>query len=291
MLPDGQNFNEIVGKFLETHTDLKKIKFITNSDVTSDSILVTDADGTKGYLVANEEWLEIHTYASEFVANGDCMSMFAGNYEATSPFCALTHIDLGNKFNTSNVTNMGGMFVYCGSLTSLDLSSFDTSNVTNMEWMFAGCLRLTSLNVSSFNTLKVMSMNRMFAGCSNLNSLNLSKFNTSSVTDMTNMFLNCSSLTSLDLSSFNTSKVTTMERMFDLCCSLTSLDLSNFTFEKRPIVQFMLNNVGNNAEIKPIPVKVTADGYTYLTQTTTNCGISTTAAKFVQPDGTAWVTE
>ena len=111
------------------------------------------------------------------------------------------------------------------------------------------------------------------------------------MTDMTNMFLNCSSLTSLDLSSFNTSKVTTMERMFDLCCSLTSLDLSNFTFEKRPIVQFMLNNVGNNAEIKPIPVKVTADGYTYLTQTTTNCGISTTAAKFVQPDGTAWVTE
>ena len=100
------------------------------------------------------------------------------------------------------------------------------------------------------------------------------------------MFVNCFSLTSLNLSSFNTSNVTDMADMFNGCYSLTSLDLSNFTFGKTPIVQFMLNNVGNNAENKPIPVKVKEEGYTYLTEK--NCGIDATAAKFVKPDGTDW---
>ena len=41
--------------------------------------------------------------------------------------------------NTSQVTDMGGMFLGCKSLTSLDLSSFDTSKLTDMSRMFYGC--------------------------------------------------------------------------------------------------------------------------------------------------------
>ena len=371
LLPDGQNFNEIVGEYLTANPNLTKIKFVTNSNATSESILVTDDDGTKGYLVANGEWLEIHTNASEFVAKEDCVYMFAGDV-STSPFGALTDIEFGNKFNTSNVTNMGSMFVYCGSLTSLDLSSFDTSNVTNMKWMFARCISLASLDVSKFDTSNLTSMYSMFNGCSNLTSLDLSSFNTSNVKDMSCMFYSCSSLTSLDLSSFNTSNVTdmgymfndcrnltsldlssfntskvgtmyymfndcrnltsldlssfdtsnvtymynmfyncssltslnlssffktskvlTMSNMFYGCSSLTSLDLSNFTFEETPTVTSMLSGVGADADAndQPIPVKVTADGYTYLTETTTDCGIAAANAKFVQPNGTDWVTE
>ena len=370
LLPEGLTINEIVGEFLETHTDLKKIKFVTNSDVTSESILVTDADGTKGYLVVNGEWLEIHTNASEFVANVNCMSMFEGKSDYTSPFSTLTDIEFGNKFNTSNVKNMGGMFAYCldlssldvslfdtssvqnmtgmfvgcRSLTSLDLSSFNTTNVIGMEYMFAACINLvyldvsnfdtsnvtsmsdlfnvcsslTSLDLSSFNTANVTRMYKMFYNCSSLTSLNLSSFDTSNVTEMHDMFNGCSSLTSLNLSSLDTSNVTNMSGMFNECSSLTSLnlssffktskvlnmynmfygcssltslDLSNFTFEKTPNVISMLSGVGTNAENKPIHVKVTEDGYTYLTETTTNCGIDATAAKFVQPNDTDWVTE
>ncbi len=52
-------------------------------------------------------------------------------------------VDLGDNFDTSNVTNMFGMFASCGKHSksfSLDLGDkFYTSKVTNMEQMFANC--------------------------------------------------------------------------------------------------------------------------------------------------------
>ena len=48
-------------------------------------------------------------------------------------------------FDTSNVTDMSGMFYACSSLTNLDLSSFDTSKVTNFDKMFTDCINLEIL--------------------------------------------------------------------------------------------------------------------------------------------------
>ena len=139
----------------------------------------------------------------------------------------LTTIDLSG-WDTSNITDMGKMFLECWGLTSLDLSNFDTSNVTNMSYMFRECSSLTSLNVSSFTTIIVNDMGSMFNGCNSLTSLDLSNFNTSNVTSMSYMFKGCASLTSLDLSNFDTSNVTNMTAMFDTCRSLTNLYISNF---------------------------------------------------------------
>ena len=133
-----------------------------------------------------------------------------------------------NGFDTSQVTDMSGMFASCSGLTSLDVSSFDTSKVTNMASMFSNCSSLTSLDLSNFNTSNVTDMGGMFASCSSLKSLDLSHFNTSGVTNMSGMFNNCGSLTSLDVSNFNTSMVNNMSNMFGFCTNLTSLDLSNF---------------------------------------------------------------
>ena len=152
---------------------------------------------------------------------------------------SLTSIDLSN-FNTSSVTDINNMFAECSSLTALDLSNFDTSNVTSMGnpynysygGMFRNCKSLTSLDLSNFDTSKVKLMSDMFRGCSNLTNLNLSNFNTSNVTSMADMFGECSKLTSLDLSSFDTSKVTNMSSMFTGCNSLLKLDLSNFDTSK-----------------------------------------------------------
>ena len=142
-------------------------------------------------------------------------------------FKSLTTLPV-EKFDTSQVIDMGFMFWGCESLVSLNLSGWDTSNVTNMEHMFHGCTSLTSFNVSGFNTSNVTNMQGMFCECSSLTSLNLSSFNTSNVTDMSGMFQKCSSLTSLNLSNFNTGNVTDMWGMFSACSSLTSLDVSNF---------------------------------------------------------------
>ena len=135
-------------------------------------------------------------------------------------FANLTIIEGIKNLNTSNVTDMSGMFNSCSSLTSLDLSNFNTSKVTNMDGMFSGCSSLTSLDLSNFDTSNVTDMSGMFDSCSSLTSLDLSNFNTSKVTNMVYIFYDCSSLTSLDLSNFDTSKVTNMQYMFYGCSSL-----------------------------------------------------------------------
>ena len=144
----------------------------------------------------------------------------------------LTQIEGITNLNTSNVTSMRKMFIYCKGLTSLDLSSFNTRNVTDMQGMFYNCVNLTNLNVSGFDTRKVTTMHTMFGNCYNLTSLDVSSFNTSKVTDMYSMFYNCHKLTNIDVSSWDTSKVTNMDQMFGFCFEITSLDLSSFDTSK-----------------------------------------------------------
>ena len=157
----------------------------------------------------------------------------------------LTTITGLNYLNTSEVTNMLGMFWDCKYLTSLDLSSFNTANVTDMRFMFNKCENLTSLDVSSFNTANVIDMLAMFWDCKNLTSLDVSSFNTSNVIDMSAMFENCGKLTSLDVSSFNTANVTDMRFMFTECENLTSLDLSSFNTAKVTSMRQMFGGCKN----------------------------------------------
>ena len=118
--------------------------------------------------------------------------------------------------------NSKEFFFDYSALTTLDLSNFDTSNVTDMFGMFSGCTALTSLDLSNFNTSNVTSMFGMFSRVA-LTSLDLSNFNTANVIDMASMFYGCTSLTSLDLSNFNTSNVTAMGGMFSGCSGLTTI--------------------------------------------------------------------
>ena len=143
-------------------------------------------------------------------------------------YCSsLTSLDV-SKFDTSKVTDMSSMFDGCGNLTDLDLSNFDTSQVTNMSRMFYECSSLTSLDVSNFDTSQVTDMECMFDNCSSLTSLDVSNFDTSQVTKMGWMFFECSSLTGIDISNFDTSRVTEMSCMFQGCSNFTSLNISNF---------------------------------------------------------------
>lgn len=128
------------------------------------------------------------------------------------------------NLNTSQVTDMSGMFGDCSKLTSLDVSGFDTSKVTDMSDMFFWCESLESLEgISLWDTGKVTNMYEMFDGCSKLTSLDVSHFDTSNVTNMNGMFEGCSKLASLDLSNFDTSNVTDVGEMFRFDSSLTTI--------------------------------------------------------------------
>ena len=80
------------------------------------------------------------------------------------------------------------MFAGLPNLATLNLSSFDTSNVTDMSGMFYEASNLSVLNLSNFNTPKVTNMEAMFYNMVSLTSLDLSGFNTPEVTNMSNMF-------------------------------------------------------------------------------------------------------
>ena len=155
----------------------------------------------------------------------DCSWWFSG-------FMGLTTITHLEYLNTSQVTNMQGMFQNCESLEALDLSTFNTENVTNMFGMFDSCKSLKSLNLSSFNTSKVKQMGYMFKNCESLTALDLSSFNTENISDYGSMFYRCKSLTTLDLSSFNSKEILNTSCMFTGCFALKTLDLSSFDTSK-----------------------------------------------------------
>ncbi|MBO4735072.1 MAG: BspA family leucine-rich repeat surface protein, partial [Paludibacteraceae bacterium] len=135
----------------------------------------------------------------------------------------LTSISGLNNLKTDNVTDMSNMFMFCSSLTNLDVSGFNTAKVTNMMAMFGGCSSLVSLDVSGFKTDNVTTMEAMFSSCSLLTTLDVSHFNTEKVQFMREMFYGCSGLTSLDLSSFKTGIVKVMEIMFSNCNNLSTI--------------------------------------------------------------------
>ena len=109
----------------------------------------------------------------------------------------LTTITGWEYLHTDQTLIMGGMFMNCINLTSIDLSHFNTNIVVNMSAMFGGCNSLTGLDLSTFNTDNVLITDWMFSHCLNLTSLDLSTFNTSNVLDMRRMFYDCPNLATI----------------------------------------------------------------------------------------------
>lgn len=128
-------------------------------------------------------------------------------------------------WDTSDCTDMSGMFAACTALTNFSVSTFDTSNVTDMHQMFQQ-VAVTSLNLNHFNTAKVTNMQAMFYHAS-ISSLSVSTWDVGNVTNMASMF-NSMPVTSLNISTWRPSKVQDFSRMFRGCAQLTSLQLSDW---------------------------------------------------------------
>ena len=96
--------------------------------------------------------------------------------------------------NTSEVTDMSQMFLWCELLESLDVSHFDTGKVIRMDSMFEDCKSLTSLDLSAWDTHSVTSTREMFERCKSLTKLNLGALDMQNCTNMQAMFAGCYSL-------------------------------------------------------------------------------------------------
>ena len=129
---------------------------------------------------------------------------WTANFESPNTIVLTAIFDA--SFRDFRPTTTAGWFTYLQSLKSIEgFEYLNTSQVTDMNGMFNGCDSLTALDLSSFNTAKVTEMSGIFAYCKSLTALDLSCFNTAKVTDMSWMFEGCDSLTALDLSDFETS--------------------------------------------------------------------------------------
>lgn len=116
-----------------------------------------------------EEGEEKHLYLygkGGIRAPEDCSHLFA-------EYVNLKYIDFADCFDTSNVTNMQGMFMNCKSLETLDLGCFDTSSVQDMSFMFSGCSSLQDVNLNSFDTHNVQFMDHMFYGADTLSNVDI----------------------------------------------------------------------------------------------------------------------
>lgn len=142
-------------------------------------------------------------------------SLFA-SYEGTSVNELISYND------TSEVTNMSGMFSNCSNLSEIPL--LNTSKVTNMYSMFNGCNSITT--IPQLDTSNVTTMESSFYNCIKLRTI---KLNTSKVTNMYRMFQNCNMLTTIDITHMNITSVNKSNTFAYNCYSLTKFIIRNMT--------------------------------------------------------------
>jgi surface protein len=147
--------------------------------------------------------------------------------------------DIGG-WDTSSVTNMGGMFR--DTPFNQDIGGWDTSSVTSMASMFQS----TPFNqdIGGWDTSSVTNMSLMFFVASSFNQ-NIGGWNVSSVTNMASMFQ--STPFNQDIGGWDTSSVTNMSFMFNGANAFQQpLDPWTFTGSVN-LTSFMVNKTGANS--------------------------------------------
>lgn len=142
-------------------------------------------------------------------SNIDGWSVMLSNLEDTAPATST----ICSYINGKPVVSINAMF-FQSKASKIDLSSLDTSNVTEMGLMFLGTQATEIIGLDTFNTTGVTTMYAMFEGCQ-VSSLDLSNFDTNNVIDMSYMFGQCVNLKTIYVGDkFITNNVIKDENMF-----------------------------------------------------------------------------
>ena len=127
------------------------------------------------YDVAGEAYKPVRVNVPQTAQSGTLKALLDATKSTKHLFYGYngTEVDgLISYSDTSNVTNMEGMFVKCSNLSSIP--QLDTSKVTAMVEMFYGCTKLTT--IPRLNASKVVDMRNMLGGCSGLTSIGMYGF-------------------------------------------------------------------------------------------------------------------
>ncbi|WP_168900863.1 BspA family leucine-rich repeat surface protein [Levilactobacillus tujiorum] len=208
------------------------------SDTSADSQVITGQTGTckwtlqdgvlkfeAGNFARNGDWLKYKDQVQEIQFTGRVvLPEMSGDLFSYLPklqrFLGTENVD------TSQVTNMYGMFMGDEELTALDLRTWDVSHVWAMRYLFRRTPKLRTLQVGTWETSSLTWTESMFSECG-ATDLDLRHWDVSQVTDMGNMFYGMRNLSKLDLTGWKTDNVTTMQWMFGEDSQLTDLRLGS----------------------------------------------------------------
>ena len=116
-------------------------------------------------------------------------------------------------WDTSNVTDMSGMFYRCEKFNQ-NISAWDVSSVKNMRSMFYACENFNQ-PIGDWDVGKVTNMNFMFFRCKEFNQ-DICAWNISNVENMGSMFESCKNFNQA-IGNWNVEKVKNMRAMFYAC--------------------------------------------------------------------------
>lgn len=164
---------------------------------------------------------------TEFSTAG-CTSMKGMFFQLGGYYAKKVEIKGVENFDTSEVTDMQGMFTAVTGLSALNLNSWNTSKVVNMSSMFFGCSGLITLFIRDWNTSSCLNFSCLFSGCVKLVHLDISMWNTSKGKSFRNCFYNCVKLSVLNVESWDMRSMQTCEHMFAYCRSLSKIVLNKW---------------------------------------------------------------
>ena len=124
-------------------------------------------------------------------------------------------IDL-NSIDTSEITDMSGLFHKFEGILKIDVSKWDVSNVDNMDSIFKGCINLEEIiGIEKWDVSNVENMEDMFSECKSFNQ-DISNWDVSNAEHMSHMFAKCYKFNQ-SLDNWNVSNVINMCSMFYRC--------------------------------------------------------------------------
>jgi surface protein len=246
-----------------------------NWNASSDGKVMAYRNGTKLTIAGN---------GCRFIwCNSDSSLMFSDSTNSNW-FSSLVTIKGAQHINTVNATDMTKMFAGCTKLESIDdISGWDTSNCTNMLGMFQINCSLQELDLSRWDVSRVKDFGNMFYGHKNYTSDgvimkltsvgDLSGWNTGSATNMSQMFNYCICLRSVDVSGWDVSGVTAdngLYRTFAECWALKEMDFSRWDTSNVKSLNSMLSGtnlekitIGDKFDLKGSVVPTPAGGTWY----------------------------
>ena len=157
-------------------------------------------------------------------------------------------IDL-NSIDTSEITDMSGLFHKFEGILKIDVSKWDVSNVENMDSMFKGCINLEEIiGIEKWDVSNVENMEDMFCECKLFNQ-DISGWDVSNVKNMEDMFYRCYEFNK-PLNNWDVSSVENMQDMFRSCEKFNQ-DISKWNVSKVTNNSCMFFYCGIEEKYKP----------------------------------------